>query len=142
MTQLDAAGRAIDVYYDDDNQVIATNTAGQEMSRNEYDARGDLTKRTLPAGRGPGRPALRGVDVRRRQPRHLVHTDVFGKTTDIHVQRGRPADEDRIPDGTSTSLTYTSLGRVASSTDQLQRKSLFVQLDRRPDQTDHPRPGR
>jgi len=124
VTQLDAAGRATDVYYDDDNQVIATNTAGQEMSRNEYDARGNLTKRTLPSAVDQADPPFEAWTY--DDDNHVTSsTDVFGKTTDYTYNAAGQLTKTDYPDGTSTSLTYTSLGRVASSTDQLQRTSLF-----------------
>ncbi len=119
-SQVDANGRADDVYYDAANQPTEENSTGQQLRHSEYDARGNLVRRTLPgAVDDPSPPEERWTyDA----ANHVTsYTDPVGKvTSSTYDGQGRLVTT-TAPDGGVTTLTYTGRGQVATSTDPLGR---------------------
>ncbi|MFK0288447.1 DUF6531 domain-containing protein [Streptomyces sp. NPDC090499] len=124
VSQIDANGRSTDVYYDDDNQVIAENTTGQQLTRNEYDDRGNLTRSYLPTTADDTDPPSESWTYD-DDNRVLSHTDALDHTTSYAYDSQGRLTTTTYPDDTTTKLTYTALGQVETSTDQLERTTRF-----------------
>ncbi|WP_432835727.1 RHS repeat-associated core domain-containing protein [Dactylosporangium sp. CA-092794] len=125
VSQLDADGRSADLYYNADNHVIAENTTGQELTRDEYDGRGNLTRRTYPPAEHGAAPATETwtYDTGNRV---TAHTDVFGKVTGYEYDGQGRLTKTTYPDGTTVTTTYTALGQPRTVTDQLGRTTTLT----------------
>ncbi|WP_046494589.1 RHS repeat-associated core domain-containing protein [Streptomyces odonnellii] len=128
VSQIDADGRASDVYYDSDNHVIAENSAGQELTRNEYDDRGNLTKRYLLTTANDDDPSFETWTYDDAN-RVTSHTDALDATTRFDYDSKGRLETTTYPDDSTTKLTYTDLGQVETSTDQLLRTTRFAYSD-------------
>ncbi|MGW2058633.1 DUF6531 domain-containing protein [Streptomyces sp. NPDC001840] len=124
VAQIDAEGRSTDVYYDSNNQVIAESTTGQQLTRNEYDDRGNLTKSYLPTTADDDDPPFERWTYDDAN-RVTSHTDALAKTTRYDYDAKGRLETTTYPDDTTTKLTYTDLGQIKTSTDQLNRTTLF-----------------
>ncbi|ROO86856.1 RHS repeat-associated protein [Actinocorallia herbida] len=123
VTQVGEDGRATDAYYGQNNEVIASNTADQGLTRSTYDDRGNLLERTLPAAPGETAPSEKWTyDGANRV---TGHTDALGNTTAYDYDGQGRLVETTEPGGATTTLTYNALGQVATTTDPLDRTTSF-----------------
>jgi RHS repeat-associated protein len=125
VSQLDGNGRALDVYYDANNQPIAQNTPDQQLTKAEYDARGNIISQTLAST--PDDPDPPQEKWTYDSNNHVTaYTDALGKTTKSEYDAQGRLTKTTAPDGGTTTLTYTALGQVETSTDPLGRVSAYT----------------
>ncbi len=85
----------------------------------EYDARGNLTKQTDPAGIDDANPPSQSWTYDGN--RVTSHTDQLGNTTRYAYDAKGQLSTTTYPDGSTETQTYTDLGQIKTSTDQLGR---------------------
>jgi RHS repeat-associated protein len=125
VTQLDGEGRALDVYYDANNQPIAQNTPGQQITKSEYDDRGNVVRQVWASSVDDPAPAQEQWTY--DSANHVTsHTDPLGKITKSEYDDQGRLTKTTAPDGGVSTLTYTTLGQVATSTDPLGQVTTFT----------------
>ncbi|WP_344836139.1 RHS repeat-associated core domain-containing protein [Kribbella ginsengisoli] len=118
-------GRSEDLYYGSNNHVTATTSPGQELTRSEYDTRGNLLKQYLPTGTTDAAGAFEQwtYDAGNRV---TSYKDAAGNETTYEYDSSGQLLKTTYPDASTTSQTYTALGQVATSTDQLGKVTTFT----------------
>ncbi|WBQ07742.1 RHS repeat-associated core domain-containing protein [Kribbella sp. CA-293567] len=118
-------GRSEDLYYGSNNHVTASTSPGQELTRSEYDTRGNLLKQYLPTGTTDAAGAFEQwtYDTGNRV---TSYKDAAGNETKYEYDASGQLLKTTFPDLSTTSQTYTALGQVATSTDQLGKVTTFT----------------
>lgn len=118
-------GRSEDLYYGSNNHVTASTSPGQELTRSEYDAHGNLLKQYLPTGTTDAAGAFEQwtYDTGNRV---TSYKDAAGNETKYEYDPSGQLLKTTFPDLSTTSQTYTALGQVATSTDQLGKVTTYT----------------
>ena len=124
VSHVGGAGRSEDLYYGSNNHVTASTSPGQELTRSEYDTRGNLLKQYLPTGTtdAPGAFEQWVYDAGNRV---TSYKDAAGNETKYEYDSSGQLLKTTYPDASTTSQTYTALGQVATSTDQLGKVTTY-----------------
>ena len=117
-------GRSEDLYYGSNNHITSSTSPGQELTRSEYDAKGNLLKQYLPTDTTAEAGAFEQwtYDTGNRV---TSYKDAAGNETKYEYDTSGQLIKTTYPDNSTTSQTYTTLGQVATSTDQLGKTTTF-----------------